>query len=128
MADPQQGMEAAAGIIDIVLKVGGILAGVLVLFFRKDQSAMTRLLEAVPEIWAVIEQERRRAQEGKATATKASTNPLQRGLELAKERKGSPLNAKETVAVTQALQAQHERNVAIGKAVIAQTGTVLAHK
>jgi hypothetical protein len=72
----------------------------------KAREAMSELVAAIPKLWLVIENERRR--DAKAgVPTLATTSPLLRGEQLAKERFG-PLTPAQKALVRQELQSVHE--------------------
>ena len=88
--------------LTVVIKALVILLPIFVAFYRKDRDALNRLLVAVPEIYDVVSQERRKQNKP------ALDNPLGRALELAKGVVQRPLTQAETDRMRIALQAHHE--------------------
>lgn len=84
-----------------------ILLPILAKFARgQSREAMAELVAAIPKLWLVVENERRR--DAKAgVPTLATTSPLLRGEQLAKERFGV-LSPAQKALVRQELQSVHE--------------------
>jgi hypothetical protein len=96
-------LEAILKATDVALQVLAKLAPPFFAFLRRDSGALALLLKAIPDIYATVEQERRKA------GLPAIPDPIKRGLELAAEYVGRALTEAEMARVRDALRAHHER-------------------
>lgn len=88
--------------LDLIIKIGIIIVPVLIAFAKKDKDALARLLASLPNIYAVVEQERRKGDQV------ARTDPLGRAMEIAAGIAGGKLSATQAATVRSGLQAIHE--------------------
>jgi hypothetical protein len=88
--------------LHVGIQVLAILLPVLGAFALRDRSRLAKLLASIPQVWAVVEQERRKGHKD------ARQDPLGRGEELMDERLG-PLSTREKTLTRQELQAFHEK-------------------
>lgn len=90
----------------LVVELGLILAPVLYAFAVRDKAAMQKLLAALPDVYDVVLQERRRALAGKGSDP---GDPLKRALVIAQQVAGRSLRPAERSLVEAKLRAEHER-------------------
>ncbi len=90
--------------LPIVWTVLGTLFPVFIAFYRRDRDALERLLKAVPDIWDVVQREKRKERVGIRVV-----DPLARALELAAGQVQRSLTPVETARVKTAIVAYNER-------------------
>jgi hypothetical protein len=108
-AQPSTPMTWVGPAVDVVLKICAILFPIFWAFYRHDKDALQRLMASIPDIYDVVQQERR-----KLVGQSARTQPIERAMELARGIVGKPLTTTDQARVRAALQAHHERVKAAG--------------
>jgi len=89
--------------VTLALKVAAPLAALVIALYRRDRDVVERVVASAASIWEIVQQERRKGM------ARANTDPVARGLELAAERLGRDLTAREGRVLAQELAAEHEK-------------------